>query len=158
MDKQEFRSFCHEEFVRRGFKKYRSTYYIYSNCGLLCALWLQSSYGSGYYINCDFFIGYFPDSKTYPSRYDYDLSDRPICVMSKTIYRGKSFMTPLIEYEKYSADELHQYFNKAFTEQIMPPIYLGKEELIKKLDVWNFPDPTIKSEEEILKKLMQGLE
>ena len=38
------------------------------------------------------------------------------------------------------------------------PEYINREELIKKLDVWNFPDPTIKSEEEILKKLMQGLE
>ena len=158
MDKQAFKLFCHEEFVRQGFKKYRSTYYMYSQHGLLCALWLQSSYGSGYYINCDYFIGHFLNPKTYPSHYDFDLSDRPICVTSKVTYQGQYFMTPLIEYEKYSADELRQHFNDAFEKQIMPPIRYGKKELIKNLDVWHFPDPIIKSEAEILEKLMKKFE
>lgn len=155
MEKKEFKDFCHREFTQRGFKKCKSVYYSRSPHGILCGLSLQSAYGTGYYINCDFYIGEFNDPQIYPSQYDADLYDRPICVMSKVTYKGEYFMTPLIEYEKYSIEELLPFFSQAFENRILPPLRNGKHELLTHLDEWELPDPSVKSIESVLIKLKE---
>ena len=153
MDKNEFKKFCHDEFTKREFKKRKNAYYRASEHGLLCVLRLQKSYGEAYYINCSFFIGNFSDPKDYPAREDYDLYDRPICVISRDTYKGEHFMHAMIEYEKYTAEELLPYFTKAFDERIMPPLINGKQELLKQIDLRGFPLKHVKSKEEVLQKL-----
>ena len=154
MDKIAFKKFCHDEFTKRGFKKHKSTYYLIRSPGLLCELSLQGSYGAAYYINCDLFLGHYSSPKEYPSHYDSDLHLRAICVLSKDTYKGEHFMTPLIEYEKYTADELLPYFAKAFDEIIMPPLVNGKRELLKNIELWHFPPPFVKTKEDVLQKLI----
>jgi len=153
MEKSNFKKFCHDRFTEHGFKKHRSTYYLASSHGLLCGLTLQGSYGTAYYINCDFFIGNFEDPKSYPSQYDSDLYDRPICVLSKTTYKGEHFMTALIEYEKYTEEELQPFFDQAFNNRIMPPLQNGKQELLMHLDEWELPDSDTDQLDTIRKKL-----
>lgn len=155
MNKADFKDFCHDEFTKRGFKKHKSTYYLESSHGLLCGLTLQGSYGAAYYINCDFFIGNYSNPKEYPSQYDSDLYHRAISVLSKDTYKGEYFMTPLIEYKRYTLEELRPYFERAFDECIMPPLLKGKQELLNHLDIWHFPDPSVKSEKEVLEKLKE---
>ena len=153
MDKDEFKQFCHNEFIKRGFKKRKSTYYLASETGLLCGLSLQGSYGAAYYINCDLFIGKYNNPKDYPSQYDSDLHRRPIAVLSKDTYKGEHFMTALIEFEKYTVEELLPYFNQAFDEVIMPPLINGKQQLLKNIELWEFPLPFVKSKDEVVQKL-----
>lgn len=153
MDKCEYKKFCHDEFAKRGFKKQKGMYFLLSKDGLLCALRLQGSYGAAYYINCYYFIGNHGSPIDYPSHNNFDLYDRPIRVPSRDTYKGEHFMTPLIEYEKYSAEELLPYFNQAFEEIIMPPLLNGKQELLMNIERWGFPLPFVKSKEEVMQKL-----
>ena len=154
MDTSEYKNFCHEEFIKHGFNKQKEMYYHSSNLGLLCALRLQkSSYGAAYYINCYYFIGSYSNPKEYPSHPEFDLYDRPICVLSKDTYKGEHFMTALIEVEKYTVEELLPYFDQAFDEKIMPPLVNGKQELLMHIERWGFPLPFVKSKEEVMQKL-----
>ena len=153
MTKDEYKKFCHEEFEKHGFRKTRGMYYRNSQHDLLCALKLQGSFDTGCYINCYYFIGKFENPKEYPKREEYDLYGRPVNVPSKDTYRGQYFMTPLIVYKHYTKEEIKPYFDKAFEEVIMPPIMSGKQELIKRIEQWDFPLPFVKNEEEVRCKL-----
>ena len=81
MTKQEFKDFCHTEFINRGFKKRKSVYYQQGN-ELLCGLYLQKSASDAYYVEYNFFLGNFPDVKMYPTIYDADINMR-FTVLSK---------------------------------------------------------------------------
>lgn len=104
MTRQEFKDFCHEEFIKRGFKKKKSVYYLHGK-DLLCELYLQKSMSDAYYVEYDFFLGNFPDIKKYPTIYDADISRR-FTVLSKDTYEGEFFMDACIEYELYTEDEV----------------------------------------------------
>ena len=152
MQKNEFKDFCHDEFKRYGFKKQKSMYYRYSAEGLLCSLSLQGGCNY-YYINCDFFIGQYGKPEQYPSQYEADIFGRPISVLSRDTFKGEHYMTALIEYEKYASEELKPFFTRAFEELILPPLQIGKNELLKHLlndDDWDFTDLSIKSKEDRL--------
>lgn len=152
MTKEEFKQFFHEEFVRHGFQKRRSVYYRKSSHDLLCGLYLQGGYDD-YYINCDYFIGKFDNRKAYPGQYDFDLYGRPICVLSKDTFQGKTFMDAMIDYSRYDPEELKPWFDKAFTERILPPLEKGKQELLAHFDEWTTPLVGEKTRESVLKKL-----
>lgn len=133
MDKKQFKEFCKKEFELQGFTKQKSMFYL---CGkdLLCGLDIQkSNYGSFFYVNYHFFIGDFHNSHDYPERYDFDVEGR-ILAMSKTqTIKGKHFKTAMIEYEKYTEEELLPYFEKYFQETILPPIKFGKKYILDNL-------------------------
>lgn len=133
MDKQQFKNFCKTEFQKRGFQKIKKIFYLVGK-DLLCGIDLQkSNYANDYYINYFYFLGDYHGVTTYPDYYDSDIEDR-IAVMSKTMtYQGSHFMTAQIEYEEYTEEELRVYFDKAFNEVILPPIYCGKKYILDNL-------------------------
>lgn len=150
MTRQEFKDFCHEEFIKRGFKKKKSVYYLHGK-DLLCGLYLQKSMSDAYYVEYDFFLGNFPDIKKYPTIYDADISRR-FTVLSKDTYEGEFFMDACIEYELYTEDEVKKYFDEEFKRYIMPIIEGGKERLIQDLDY--FLDEMFEEEiQKVLNKL-----
>ncbi len=133
MDKNEFKSFCKNEFETRGFKKIKKSFYLPGK-DLLCGIDLQkSNYSNSYYINFYFFLNEFNNINEYPTSYEFDIHSR-ILAMSKTqTIRGKHFMTSQIEYEEYTEEELRQYFNKELEERILPPIHQGKKYILDNL-------------------------
>ena len=153
MDKQEFLLFCREEFTKRGFRKVKKGYYLNGPKDILCELDLQkSNFGALYYINYLFFVGTHNPLEYLPSIYEFDIQGR-IGVMSKTqTYQGKTFMTGQIEYEEYTAEELRPYFDKAFEELILPPVYQGKKYILDNLNKLYFL--TLRPDE-VLKKLQE---
>lgn len=44
----------------------------------------------------------------------------------KQTSHGKQFMTAQIEYEEYTEKELRPFFERAFEEEILPPVNRGK--------------------------------
>lgn len=95
----------------------------------------KSDFGEVYYVNFYYFIGDFKDVKNYPTYYESDIDGR-IVVMSKAqTQQGKQVRTSLIEYEEYTEDELRPFFDKAFEEKILPPIYQGKKYILDNLNV-----------------------
>lgn len=155
MNKEEFKMFCHKEFTNRGFEKIKKMYYIKGNMGILCGLDLQkSNYGPNYYVNYYYFIGDFVNVREYPDIYNFDVQGR-ISVMSKgqTALDGSRFMTSMIAYEEYSEEELKGYFNKAFDEVIMIPVYRGKGYIMDNLGKLYFL--TLR-QEQVLEKLKCG--
>jgi hypothetical protein len=74
---------------------------------------------------------------SYPSQYQFDLHGRPFLVKSKTTYKGQQFLTALIEYEKYTVEELMPYIQSAFVEYILPPLLNGKQEFFGKFETWD---------------------
>ena len=133
MDKKRFRTFCREEFEKRGFKKQNKTFYLLGK-DLLCGLELsKSNYGNEYYVDFFYCIGDYRDAAELPDYYDSDIEDR-ILAMSKTkTVHGKCFLTAMIEYEEYTEDELRPYFDKEFEERILPPVYQGKKYILDQL-------------------------
>ncbi len=133
MDKKQFKDFCKKEFELRGFKKIKKTFYLLGK-DLLCGIELQkSNYSNSYYINYYFFLGKFDDANDYPVCYDLDVQGR-IVAMSKTqTVKGKHFLTSAIEYEEYTEEELRPYFDRAFEEKILPPVYQGKKYILDNL-------------------------
>lgn len=150
MDKKQFMAFCKKEFESRGFKKAKKTFYLLGK-DLLCGIELQkSNYSNSYYINYYFFLGEFNDTKDYPICYDLDVQDR-ILAMSKTqTVHGEHFLTSAIEYEEYTEEELRPYFDRAFEEKILPPIYQGKKYILDNLG--NLYSLTL-HKEEVMRKL-----
>ncbi len=150
MEKNEFKNFCKKEFELRGFKKNKKMFYL-AGKDLLCGIDLQKSYYSNsYYINYYFFIGEFNDLNYYPVCYDLDVQGR-ILAMSKTqTVKGENFLTAAIEYEEYTEEELHSYFDKEFEEKILPPVYQGKKYILENLG--EFYHLTLR-QEEVLQKL-----
>ena len=105
MTKQEFNVFFKNECNSRGFRKVKKYFYLLGT-EVMCSIHLQkSNYGNVYYVNYCFYIGDFRQCKDYPTHYDADIVGR-INVMSKTQqYQGKCFMTSMIEYDEYTAEE-----------------------------------------------------
>ena len=130
MTKEEFKQFCHNEFIRRGFVKRRSMYYLKGK-DLLCGLYIQKSIAEAFYVEYDYFIDKYSDIRLYPSMYESDIDIR-ICVLSKQTINGERFMGALIEYERYNIEEIKPYFDEAFDKYIMPPILEGKKILLEK--------------------------
>ena len=135
MTSSEFKLFCKEEFIRRGFSKVGNMYYLRGENKVSCGLYLQkSNYGKIYYVNYYFFVESNLQGDEYPSRYDFDLQGR-IHVMSKTLkYKEQCFWSAQIEYEEYTEEELGEYFENAFENIIFPPIYEGKKYILDYLD------------------------
>ena len=133
MDKNQFKAFCKKEFEARGFKKQKNVFYLTGH-DLLCGIDLQkSNYGDIYYVNYYYFIGEFENGTDYPTPYDSDIEER-ILAMSKTqTVHGKCFLTAMIEYEEYTEEELRPYFDRAFEERILPPVYQGKKYILNNL-------------------------
>lgn len=150
MDKKQFKEFCKNEFMKRGFKKNKNTFYLAGN-DLLCGIDLQkSNYGEIYYVNYFYFIGVFENITNYPTHYESDIQGR-ICVMSKEqTIQGKQFMTPMVEYEEYTEEELRPYFDTAFKEEILPPVYQGKKFILDNLEKLYF---LTLHQEEVMEKL-----
>ena len=134
MDKIQFKKFCDTEFKKRNFIKANKGYYLNGDKGVLCGIFFQKSdFSDSYYINYYFFLGEFKDKKSYPICYDLDVQGR-ITVISKTeTIKGEYLLTAAIEYEMYSEEELRPHFDKAFEEQILPPIYQGKKYILDNL-------------------------
>lgn len=134
MTKQEFKDFCHKEFVSHGFQKGRKLVYCLKNKELLCGLSLQaSSYGGAYYIQYYYYIGDFTATKAFPEHYDADYVGR-VGVMTKrtTDLSGKCYITYSWRYEEeeYTEDDIRPYLENAFDEWIMPPMLNGKKQLL----------------------------
>lgn len=135
MTKQEFKDFCHGEFIKRGFKKKKSVYYLHGK-DLLCGLYLQKSMSDAYYVEYNFFLGNYSDVKDYPSIYDADINMR-FTVLSKDTYDGEYFMGACIEYELYSEEEVKKYFDEEFEKHVMPIVKEGKERIIQDWDYFS---------------------
>ena len=133
MDTKQFKSFCRLEFEKQGFRKAKKYYYRIGK-DLMCGIDLQrSNFGPEYYINYFYWIGDNWDEKALPSYYDSDIDGR-ITAMSKTMtYQGSHFLTVQIEYTMYTEDELRPYVEKAFAEEILPPLVLGKKYIYENL-------------------------
>ena len=92
----------------------------------------------------------FENITNYPTYYDNDIQGR-ICVMSKEqTIQGKQFMTQMVEYEEYTEEELRPYFDTAFKEEILPPVYQGKKFILDNLGKLYFLDL---HQEEVMEKL-----
>lgn len=150
MDKNEFKCFCKNEFIKRGFVKQKNAFYLFGR-DILCGIDLQkSNYGDVYYINYSFFVGEFLNVTNFPTFYESDIYGR-IVVMSKSqTYQGKRFLTSQIEYGEYTEDELRSFFDKEFEEKILPPIYLGKKYILDNLNTLYF---LTLNQEEVKRKL-----
>lgn len=151
MNRNEFKEFCKKDFIARGFKKQKNAFYLPGD-DLLCGIDLQKSYyGEVYYVDYCYFIGDFKNIKKYPTYYESDIQGR-IAVMSRkmTNLQGERFLTAQIEYEEYTEEELQPYFDIAFKEEILPPVYQGKKFILDNLGKLYFLSLT---PEEVLKKL-----
>lgn len=129
MTKQEFREFCHDEFITRGFRKRKSMYYLKGK-GVLCGINLQKSMSDAYYVNYFFFLGEYENIKNYPTYYENDISMR-FAVLAEDPYEGGDYMDACIEYELYTKEEIKKYFDEEFEKHIMPVIEGGAEMLIQ---------------------------
>ena len=133
MDTKQFKNFCKKEFELRGFKKIKKTFYL-AGKDLLCGIELQkSNYSNSYYINYYFFLGKFDDTNDYPVCYDLDIQGRMVAMSKTQTVRGKHFLTSAIEYEEYTEEELRPYFDRAFEEEILPPVNHGKSFILDNL-------------------------
>ena len=133
MNKKQFEDFCKNEFKARGFEKQKKVFYL-SGHDLLCGIDLQkSNYGDVYYVNYYYFIGKFEKITNYPTHYESDIQGRIAVMSKKQTFHGKQFMTAQVEYEQYTEDELRPYFDKEFTERILPPVYQGKKYILDNL-------------------------
>lgn len=129
MTKEEFKELCQTEFVKRGFCKRKSCYYLLGVDGLLGGLHLQSSCGGkAYYVNIYFYLDGVSDTKKYPACHEADLHGR-INVWSRATYKGQHFMSSLIEFEKYSQEELFNYITDDLDSIVMPPLLYGRRML-----------------------------
>lgn len=154
MEIKEFKNFCKEEFIKKGFKKIKNGYYLKGPKDVLCGIFLQKSdYGDVYYINYCYHI-LSPQDTTIPSYYDMDMDGGRIKVKTKTqkTKEGDLFWTVRINYKDYSKDELRYYFEKEFEEMILPPIFQGKKYILENLNKLYFltlhPDRVLKKLEE----------
>ena len=93
----------------------------------MCGIDLQkSNYGDVYYANYYYFIGEFKNITDYPTHYESDIQGRIAVMSRKQTFQGKQFMTAQVEYEEYTEEELRPYFERAFEEEILPPVDHGK--------------------------------
>lgn len=150
MNKNEFKEFCKKEFKSRGFKKQKNTFYL-TGIDLLCGIDLQkSNYGDVYYINYYYFLGDFENITNYPTHYESDIQGRIAVMSRKQTFQGEQFLTAQVEYEEYTEEELRPYFDLAFKEEILPPVYQGKKFILDNLGKLYF---LTLHKEEVLQKL-----
>ena len=135
MNKKEFKEFCKNECIKRGFKKIKNAYYLAGD-DLVCGIDLQkSNYGNVYYVNFFFCIGDYKSTSDYPSYYESDIKGRIIVMSKNETIKGRCFLTALIEYEEYTDEELRVYFDEEFDNKIMPPIIKGKKYILNNLNI-----------------------
>ena len=133
MDKKQFKTFCKNEFQKRGFTKQNNTFYLVGK-ELLCGIELtKSNYGEVYYVDFFYCIGDYSKDTKFPDYYSSDIESRFIAMSKTQTVRGKCFLTAMIEYEEYTEEELRPYFNKEFEERVLPPIYQGKKYILDNL-------------------------
>lgn len=134
MNNNQFKEFCAKELKKRGFEKIKNCFYFVGQ-DLLCGIYLQrSNYAKSYYVNYFYCIGNYNGATELPTYHDNDIEGR-VCAMSKTqTYQGKHYMTPMIEYEEYTEDELRPFFDKEFKEKILPPLCQGKKYILDNLN------------------------
>jgi len=150
MDKKQFKEFCKNEFLKRGFKKQKNAFYLTGN-DLLCGIDLQKSkYGDVYYVNYYYFIGKFENITNYPTCYESDIQGRIVVMSKEQTFQGKQFMTVQIEYEEYREDELRHFFEQEFEGKILPPIIQGKKYVLDNLNKLYF---LTLNQEEVMRKL-----
>ncbi len=150
MDSKQFKIFCENEFKNKGFKKNKKAFYLFGK-DVLCGIdWQRSRYSNSYYVNYYFFIGDFSSRKNLPLYYESDIQGRIKVLSKEQNFQAKQFMTPLIEYEKYTENELKDYFDFEFENVILPPIIRGKEYILHNLNSKYF---SIHSTEVIVKKI-----
>lgn len=133
MDNKQFKEFCKNEFIARGFKRIKKIFYLVGK-DLLCGIELsRSNFGNEYYVDFFYCIGDYHAVSDLPVYYDSDVDER-ILVMSKAKkVKGNHFLTSAIEYEEYTEEELRPYFDKEFEERILPPVYQGKKYILDNL-------------------------
>ena len=150
MDKKAFKEFCKNEFEVHGFKKQRNVFYLTGH-DLLCGIEPQkSNYADVYYVNYYYFIGEFDDITGYPTHYESDIQGRITVMSRKQTSHGKQFMTAQIEYEEYTEEELRPFFERAFEEEILPPVNRGKSFILD--NIGKLYSLTMRKEE-VLRKL-----
>ena len=134
MEKQEFKDFCHNLFLKYGFTKVKKMYYLKCK-DILCGLSLNHSMARAYYVYLDFFVGEYNDKKTYPTA---GFSDMRRCfeVLSKDTVNGKHFMDGMIEYELYTIEEIEPYFVDTIEKYVLPLITEGKEYVLENQDFY----------------------
>lgn len=139
MTKDEFLSLCDRIFKRYGFLRRGRHYYIDLESDIIGSIFFQSSdYGAAYYLNCGFGIKSEIENLPYPKRHDFQMSWR-IDVLGKErlpyLPNPEKYMTEVIKYEKYTAEEIGSYLTLALDEWVIPAIrngyayILGHEEL-----------------------------
>lgn len=150
MEKNEFKAFCKDYFLKRGFKKDKKCFYILG-IDMLCSISLQKSdYGAAYYVNYDFFIGDYTDSSTIPDRYYSDIDGRFHILSKSQTINGEYIVTGAIYYEEYTEEELRSCFDEGFEQRILPPLTQGKRYILNNLN--KLYHLTLRKEE-VLKKL-----
>ncbi len=138
MTKQEFKCMCNGVFLKRGFIKRKSSYYRVGVDGLRCKLSYQSSYGDGYYINCDFCLSRdINDDAVFDNP---EIMGRVFRVLSKDTIKGKAFMTSAIYYIDYDSKEIEPFIELALDKYVLPPLEKGRSELLCGLEngIWHF--------------------
>lgn len=156
MEKLEFKKFCQEEFLKRGFIKKKSMYFAQGKDNLLCSLNLQGAYGDCYFINAAFYIDQPVTNGVYPTFCNSDLFAR-LVVTAKDLDNGKPYLTGVIEYGLYTKEELMPSIAEQLDERIMPILKNGKPELLKRLDFWHTDNFSKELRENIRAKLIQQI-
>ena len=135
MNKQEFKTFCHNLFLKYGFTKVKKTYYLKCK-DILCGICLTHSMGQAYYVDLLFFVGEYTDKKTYPTITSSDM-DGSFTVPSKCKDNtGEYFMDGCIEYNRYTKEEIEPYFVATIEKYVIPLITEGKKYVLKNQDFY----------------------
>lgn len=139
MTKQEFKQLCDGILKKHGFFKTHGHYYLDLGLDILGAVFFQASdYCSAYYLNCGFGIKS-EMSIPYPKLTDVHFSWR-ISVPDKEkrtyVPALDGCMTTMIEYEKYSPEEIEPYIEQDLTSWIIPAIKNGKDFILNREDLY----------------------
>ena len=134
MEKQEFKTFCHNLFLKYGFTKVKKMYYLKCK-DILCGISLNHSMARAYYVDLDFFVGEYNDKKTYPTISSSDMG-RCFEVPSKDTVNGKHFMDGMIEYGLYTKEEIEPYFIDTIEKYVLPLITEGKTYVLENQDFY----------------------
>ena len=139
MTKQEFKALCDGILKRYGFMKARGQYYLDMGSDIIGAVLFQASdYGGAYYLNCGF--GIKAEMPTpYPKLTEVNFCWR-IEVPGKEKYtyfpRPEGYMSTMIDYEKYTEDEIRPYIEQALETWVIPAIKNGKDYILTRDDLY----------------------
>ena len=135
MEKQEFKTFCHNLFLKYGFTKVKKMYYLKCK-DILCGISLNHSMAQAYYVDLDFFVGEYNDKKIYPTISSSDMG-RCFVVPSKCKdSTGKYFMDGCIEYEHYTIEEIEPYFVETIEKYVLPLTTEGTKYVLENRDFY----------------------